>query len=110
MQSRREVECHEDPVRMCALYLQPCSNLESFLYGLHALFKGDFRISSVRDEWIFADMELLRKVVVPGIRMSIKLHQVRGELAVLFNSFWEFAHTLPLSPCCVLGTFVKALI
>ncbi|XP_028733264.1 pecanex-like protein 1 isoform X4 [Peromyscus leucopus] len=51
------------------------SNLESFLYGLHALFKGDFRISSVRDEWIFADMELLRKVVVPGIRMSIKLHQ-----------------------------------
>uniref|UniRef100_A0A452SA95 Pecanex-like protein n=1 Tax=Ursus americanus TaxID=9643 RepID=A0A452SA95_URSAM len=57
------------------------SNLESFLYGLHALFKGDFRISSIRDEWIFADMELLRKVVVPGIRMSIKLHQVRrGEL------------------------------
>uniref|UniRef100_A0AAQ4QTN4 Pecanex-like protein n=1 Tax=Gasterosteus aculeatus aculeatus TaxID=481459 RepID=A0AAQ4QTN4_GASAC len=51
------------------------SNLESFLYGLHALFKGDFRISSVRDEWIFADMELLRKVVVPAIRMSLKLHQ-----------------------------------
>ncbi|XP_040528009.1 pecanex-like protein 1 isoform X9 [Gallus gallus] len=51
------------------------SNLESFLYGLHALFKGDFRISSIRDEWIFADMELLRKVVVPGIRMSLKLHQ-----------------------------------
>ncbi|KAJ7420298.1 Pecanex-like protein 1 [Willisornis vidua] len=37
--------------------------------------KGDFRISSIRDEWIFADMELLRKVVVPGIRMSLKLHQ-----------------------------------
>ncbi|XP_075783410.1 pecanex-like protein 1 isoform X6 [Pelodiscus sinensis] len=51
------------------------SNLESFLYGLHALFKGDFRISSIRDEWIFTDMELLRKVVVPGIRMSLKLHQ-----------------------------------
>lgn len=55
---------------------KPNSNLESFLYGLHALFKGDFRISSIRDEWIFADMELLRKVVVPGIRMSLKLHQV----------------------------------
>ncbi|XP_060727549.1 pecanex-like protein 1 isoform X5 [Tachysurus vachellii] len=54
---------------------QMSSNLESFLYGLHALFKGDFRISSVRDEWIFADMELLRRVVVPGIRMSLKLHQ-----------------------------------
>lgn len=31
----------------------------------------------MRDEWIFADMELLRKVVVPAIRMSLKLHQVR---------------------------------
>lgn len=33
----------------------------------------------MRDEWIFTDMELLRKVVVPGIRMSLKLHQVRDE-------------------------------
>ena len=49
--------------------------VEFFLYGLHALFKGDFRITSVRDEWVFADMELLRKVVAPGIRMSVKLHQ-----------------------------------
>ncbi|KAG8126082.1 hypothetical protein E2320_021452 [Naja naja] len=64
------------------------SNLESFLYGLHALFKGDFRISSIRDEWIFADMELLRKVVVPGIRMSLKLHQgdPAWRSAVLSNS------------------------
>ncbi|XP_061552941.1 pecanex-like protein 1 isoform X1 [Phycodurus eques] len=69
------------------------SNLESFLYGLHALFKGDFRISSTRDEWIFADMELLRKVVVPGIRMSLKLHQDHftspdeyDESAVLFEA------------------------
>lgn len=63
---------------ICSFIFHPLnSNLESFLYGLHALFKGDFRISSIRDEWIFADMELLRKVVVPGIRMSLKLHQVR---------------------------------
>lgn len=51
------------------------SSVEFFLYGLHALFKGDFRITSVRDEWIFTDMELLRKVVAPGVRMSLKLHQ-----------------------------------
>lgn len=63
------------------------SNLESFLYGLHALFKGDFRISSIRDEWIFADMELLRKVVVPGIRMSLKLHQVRDYTERCVQSF-----------------------
>ena len=39
-------------------------------------FQGDFRITSVRDEWVFSDMELLRKVVAPGVRMSLKLHQV----------------------------------
>uniref|UniRef100_A0A3P8VSB8 Pecanex-like protein n=1 Tax=Cynoglossus semilaevis TaxID=244447 RepID=A0A3P8VSB8_CYNSE len=29
------------------------ASLEPFLYGLHALFKGDFRITSPRDEWVF---------------------------------------------------------
>ncbi|XP_072415944.1 pecanex-like protein 2 isoform X2 [Chiloscyllium punctatum] len=49
-------------------------SLESFLYGLHALFKGDFRITA-KQEWIFEDIDLLHKAVVPGIRMSLKLHQ-----------------------------------
>ncbi|XP_055003356.1 pecanex-like protein 2 isoform X2 [Sorex araneus] len=49
-------------------------SLDSFLYGLHALFKGDFRITA-RDEWVFADMDLLHKVLAPAIRMSLKLHQ-----------------------------------
>uniref|UniRef100_A0A4W3HJS3 Pecanex-like protein n=1 Tax=Callorhinchus milii TaxID=7868 RepID=A0A4W3HJS3_CALMI len=49
-------------------------SLESFLYGLHALFKGDFRITA-KEEWIFADIDLLYKIVAPGIRMSLKLHQ-----------------------------------
>nr|XP_054759247.1 pecanex-like protein 1 [Lytechinus pictus] len=51
------------------------SILESFLYGLHALFKGDFRITSPRDEWVFQDVEMLRRCVAPGVRMSLKLHQ-----------------------------------
>lgn len=51
------------------------SSVEFFLYGLHALFKGDFRITSIRDDWIFSDMEFLMKVVAPGVRMSLKLHQ-----------------------------------
>uniref|UniRef100_A0A8B9KC56 Pecanex-like protein n=1 Tax=Astyanax mexicanus TaxID=7994 RepID=A0A8B9KC56_ASTMX len=79
-------------------------NLESFLYGLHALFKGDFRISSVRDEWIFADMELLRKVVVPGIRMSLKLHQDHftspdeyDDPAVLFEAISSHERTLVIA-------------
>uniref|UniRef100_A0A8C3FLK5 Pecanex-like protein n=1 Tax=Chrysemys picta bellii TaxID=8478 RepID=A0A8C3FLK5_CHRPI len=49
-------------------------SLDSFLYGLHALFKGDFRITA-KDEWVFADMDLLHKVVAPAVRMSLKLHQ-----------------------------------
>jgi len=46
------------------------------LYGLHALFKGDFRITSPRDEWVFMDMDLLKHVVSKAVRMSLKLHQV----------------------------------
>lgn len=52
------------------------NSVEFFLYGVHTLFKGDFRIASIRDEWVFTDMELLRRVVAPAIRMSLKLHQV----------------------------------
>lgn len=51
------------------------NTVEFFLDGLHALFKGDFRISASRDEWVFHDMDLLKKVIAPSIRMSLKLHQ-----------------------------------
>ncbi|XP_026573517.1 pecanex-like protein 3 [Pseudonaja textilis] len=69
------------------------ASLEPFLYGLHALFKGDFRITSPRDEWVFADMDLLHQVVAPGVRMSLKLHQDHftspdeyDDLAVLYDA------------------------
>uniref|UniRef100_A0A8D2Q8J6 Pecanex-like protein n=1 Tax=Varanus komodoensis TaxID=61221 RepID=A0A8D2Q8J6_VARKO len=71
-------------------------SLDSFLHGLHALFKGDFRITS-RDEWVFADMDLLHKVVAPAIRMSLKLHQDQftcpdeyEEPAVLYEAIRSF--------------------
>ncbi|CAH1958080.1 unnamed protein product [Acanthoscelides obtectus] len=51
------------------------STVEFFLFCLHALFKGDFRIACARDEWVFNDMDLLRTIVAPGVRMSLKLHQ-----------------------------------
>ncbi|KAL4237244.1 hypothetical protein ACF0H5_001963 [Mactra antiquata] len=90
--SRREkpVDCRRDSplVSLCfalsllgrralgtASHSNASASVEFFLYGLHALFKGDFRITSPRDEWVFADMELLRRVVAPGVRMSLKLHQ-----------------------------------
>lgn len=49
--------------------------MDWFLHGLHALFKGDFRINCSRDEWVFNDMDLLHKIVAPAIRMALKLHQ-----------------------------------
>ncbi|CAD6194804.1 unnamed protein product [Caenorhabditis auriculariae] len=58
-----------------ASYNRHSNAAESFLYGLHALFKGDFRITCQRDEWVFADMDLLRCVVAPAVKMALKLHQ-----------------------------------
>ncbi|XP_063773804.1 pecanex-like protein 2 [Pseudophryne corroboree] len=49
-------------------------SLDSFLHGLHTLFKGHYEISK-EEEWVFADMDLLHTVVAPAIRMSLKLHQ-----------------------------------
>lgn len=50
-------------------------SVDFFLYGFHSLFKGDLRVHSSRDEWVFHDMDFLNKVIVPSVRMSLKLHQ-----------------------------------
>ncbi|KAE8602069.1 hypothetical protein XENTR_v10013871 [Xenopus tropicalis] len=71
-------------------------SLDSFLHGLHTLFKGDFRIAA-RDEWVFADMDLLHTVVAPAIRMSLKLHQNQfacpeeyDDFSALFDAIQQF--------------------
>ncbi|XP_028903425.1 pecanex-like protein 2 isoform X2 [Ornithorhynchus anatinus] len=75
-------------------------SLDSFLFGLHTLFKGDFRVA-VRDEWVFADMDLLHRVVAPAVRMSLKLHQDQfacpdeyEDPAVLFEAMGAFESTV----------------
>lgn len=80
------------------------SSVEFFLFGLHALFKGDFRITSMRDEWVFCDMELLRKVVAPAVRMSVKLHQDHfmspdeyDDCCVLYEAISSHEKTLVIS-------------
>ncbi|CAH1791928.1 unnamed protein product [Owenia fusiformis] len=79
-------------------------SIDFFLYGLHALFKGDFRITSQRDEWVFVDMELLRRVVAPGVRMSLKLHQDHFSspdeyevCQVLYDAITEHEQTMVIS-------------
>lgn len=80
------------------------SGVEFFLHGLHALFKGDFRITSPRDEWVFADMDLLHSVVAPAVKMSLKLHQDHflspdeyDDPAALYNAITTHTNELVIS-------------
>ncbi|GJQ81500.1 putative C-terminus pecanex protein [Trypoxylus dichotomus] len=80
------------------------SSVEFFLYGLHALFKGDFRITCPRDEWVFSDMDLLKTVVAPGVRMSLKLHQDHfmspdeyDDLSALYDAICKHGEELVIS-------------
>ncbi|XP_068423984.1 pecanex-like protein 2 isoform X2 [Clinocottus analis] len=76
------------------------NSLESFLYGFNTLFKGDFRIAT-KDEWVFADLDLLQKVVAPAVRMSLKLHQDHftcleetEEASVLYEAITNYRSSL----------------
>ncbi|XP_055309969.1 protein pecanex [Sitodiplosis mosellana] len=80
------------------------SGVEFFLHGLHALFKGDYRITSIRDEWIFLDMDLLHTVVAPAVKMSLKLHQDHflspeeyEDPAALYNAITTHTNELVIS-------------
>jgi hypothetical protein len=50
-------------------------SLASFQHGYYTLFKGDIRIQSSKDEWVFTDMDILKRIVIPGVRMGLRLHQ-----------------------------------
>ena len=50
-------------------------SLASFQHGYYTLFKGDIRIQSPKDEWVFNDMEILKQIVIPAVRMGLRLHQ-----------------------------------
>ena len=47
----------------------------SFLHGVYALFKGDCRISCPKDEWVFADMDIIKRVISPALKIALKLQQ-----------------------------------
>lgn len=50
-------------------------SLSSFQHGYYTLFKGDIRIQSPKDEWVFNDMDLLKKIILPSVRMGLRMHQ-----------------------------------
>jgi hypothetical protein len=49
--------------------------LSSFQHGYYTLFKGDVRIQNPKDEWVFNDMEILKRLMIPAVRMGLRLHQ-----------------------------------
>lgn len=46
------------------------SSVESFLFGLHALFKGDFRISCSRDDWVCMIIYIIQYIIMLSIMNS----------------------------------------
>ena len=61
------------PILMC-MYLYLCSSSD-FMYGLHQMFIGDARPHE-KDEWLFLIIESMNDVIIPAVRMSLKLHEV----------------------------------
>uniref|UniRef100_A0A7E4UZK7 Pecanex-like protein n=1 Tax=Panagrellus redivivus TaxID=6233 RepID=A0A7E4UZK7_PANRE len=56
-------------------YNRHANAAEAYLYGLHAIFKGDLRVTCGQDEWVLCDPEILLNVITPAVKMAIKLHQ-----------------------------------
>ncbi|KAL7063035.1 hypothetical protein AAHC03_0580 [Spirometra sp. Aus1] len=52
----------------------PNSALETFLHYLHDVFKGDVQVAS-KDDWVFRDVDILKLVVTPAMRVALKLYQ-----------------------------------
>lgn len=40
------------------------------------MFVGDARPSHASDEWVYNDLDILKEVVLPAVRIALKLHQV----------------------------------
>ncbi len=49
--------------------------LGSFQHGYYTLFKGDVRIQSAKDEWVFNEPDILQQIIIPAVRMGLRLHQ-----------------------------------
>ena len=87
-----------------AAYNRHANAAESFLFGLHALFKGDLRVTSPLDEWVCCDPDILSSVISPAVRMALKLHQDHfaaaddfEEIAQLFERIEHYQSILFIS-------------
>jgi len=77
---------------------------DAFLQRFHALFKGDFRITSQKDEWIYGGVDLLDQVLAKAVRFALQLHinnftngDEYDELTRYFDYIKECEDTLVIS-------------
>ncbi len=84
---------------------------ENFVHGFYSLFKGDFRLAP-KDEWAFADMSLLKNVVAQGVRMSLKLNQVKRDFLLIEKKivFFYRIHFLKCRNILIMKNYMKILV
>ena len=61
-------------------------SLTSFQKAYFTLFKGDVQVKSSKDAWLKTDPDLVAKVVIPGVRMGLRLHQNHFQIESSDNS------------------------
>ena len=59
------------------------------------IISGDVRIQSAKDEWVFNDMDILKQIIIPSVRMGLRLHQDHfqndyNDEATLFENLTKF--------------------
>ena len=109
--------------------LSICSSVycDYFLHGLYTMFVGDARPSHSSDEWVYHDLDILKEVVLPAVRIALKLHQVNLimhvtthlHMCIFINCVYEFCDLAsdftkfgikPIIVCCILGSRILQFI
>ena len=44
--------------------------------GLYRMFLGDARPNHSGDEWVFQDVDSIQDIIIPAVRVALKVHQV----------------------------------
>ena len=92
------------------------------------MFVGDARPSHSSDEWVYHDLDILKEVVLPAVRIALKLHQVNlimhvtthlHNMCIFINCVYEFCDLAsdftkfgikPIIVCCILGSRILQFI
>ena len=90
---------------VCVCPLLCCSSSD-FMFGLYQMFVGDARPHE-RDMWLFHVIESMNDVIIPAVRMALKLHEVGVSIPYVYSSCSTFLRaTLHSLPHCTATIYV----